>query len=475
MRRALALVAVATSMLVLGATVISSAPPPSALAHASDTQRIVALEAKVAALEARVTALEGGVPSPAPTATASPIPTPSVTPSPVPSPTVSPSPTSTPAPTATPSPTPIPTSSPTPGGCGSSLQARIDSTPSSGTLNLGSCAYSGATIGKPLTLTGGVISGRLLVRASDVTVRGTVIKNGNAPAQDGNLDVQGVSRVVIDGVTVTDSSGACISVQDSVDVDVLASEFARCAQEGFHGTGNTDLLFQGNDIHHNNPTHQYASGWEAGGGKVTVSTNVRFIENRSHDNNGPGLWCDINCRDVQFIRNRVYDNENAGIFYEISHGTTLIAENVVYGNGWDVGEAWGYGAGIQVSSSDGVTVRDNIVAWNNRGISVISQDRGPTPHNGIVVTNNTVIHSTNHHVAGWYDDHGGSLFTSGNSGSGGDYWVTGSEPSNSRFEWAGSKTTLSTYNATPGEEGGRYLTNAEKDAVLTANGVPTAP
>jgi hypothetical protein len=44
----------------------------------------------------------------------------------------------------------------------------------------------------------------------------------------------------------------------------------------------------------------YNSGWEAGGGKMGwVGTNHLVLKgNYSHDNMGPGLWCDINCGHV---------------------------------------------------------------------------------------------------------------------------------------------------------------------------------
>jgi parallel beta-helix repeat protein len=170
--------------------------------------------------------------------------------------------------------------------------------------------------------------------------------------------------------------------------------------------------------------------------------------------------------------NRVHHNDRDGIFFEISSGAR-IEGNSVWNNGSGFA-AWGYGAGITISSSDRAQVRGNVVAWNARGISVISQDRNLKPHNNNTVTDNVVVAARGDKVAGWYDDHGGSLYSSanGNSGSGNRYWVGSAEPSSGRFEWSGARTTLAAYNATRGEEGATYLSTGERDAILGGAGIP---
>ena len=79
-------------------------------------------------------------------------------------------------------------------------------------------------------------------------------------------------------------------------------------------------------------------------------------------------------------------------------------------------------------------------------------------------------------MTGFYDDHGGSLFSSGNGnhGSGNRYWIGTGEPSGDRFQWTGPRTTLSSYNGTPGDEGATYLTNGQRDsAPVRRTGSPT--
>jgi len=44
-----------------------------------------------------------------------------------------------------------------------------------------------------------------------------------------------------------------------------------------------------------------------------------------------------------------------------------------------------------------------------------------------------------------------------------------------RFDWNARISRLADFNATPGEESGVYLKDTQKDSILTAAGMPTAP
>ncbi len=77
----------------------------------------------------------------------------------------------------------------------------------------------------------------------------------------------------------------------------------------------------------------------------------------------------------------------------------------------------------------------------------------------------------------WLQDWGGVLYASGsnNRGTANEYWVSVAEPQGGRFNWNGGKSTLTDFNATPGEESGRYLSTAQKDSALAGAGVPMTP
>ena len=58
-----------------------------------------------------------------------------------------------------------------------------------------------------------------------------------------------------------------------------------------------------------------------------------------------------------------------------------------------------------------------------------------------------------------------------NEGAENRYWFTAGESESERFDWAGPRRRLAEFTRTPGEEGGRYLEDAEKAAILAAAGV----
>ena len=120
-------------------------------------------------------------------------------------------------------------------------------------------------------------------------------------------------------------------------------ELTGCGKEGYFGNGLTDVLFQGNHIHHNNVSLGYDPQSEAGGGKVMASQDIRFVDNEVDHNGGPGIWFDNGVSDVTVRGNRSHDNHESGIMFEISSGAS-ITDNAVWNNGFGHA-AWGFGAG----------------------------------------------------------------------------------------------------------------------------------
>jgi parallel beta-helix repeat protein len=433
--------------------------------------------------------------TPVPTIEATPVPP---TPDPTPAPALDP----------TPSPTPDAASTPAPAhatSCPPSLQALVDGAPSGSTLNVPACTFTETvTITKPLTLTtnGARVDGQgvrtygFVVKADDVTIDGFEVTGTTNSAQRGAVQVRESIRFTLRNAHIHHTGGACISIAEGSGHQILDSELAYCEQEGFHLTKVSDTLLARNRIHHNNPNYAYKSSWEAGGGKATRSERLIFEANEVYANRGPGIWCDLDCQDVIIRGNRVHHNEKAGIYFEISDGA-LIEGNLAWENGWNK-MSWGWGGGIVVSSSRNAEVRNNVVAWNADGISVISQDRtntsryvpGVSTWNEVVgnhVHNNDIIlapqpsDESDKFMLAWLQDwSGGVMFDPGSDNRGHDnrYWNARDEPS-TRFAWGTGRSGvfrfLSDFNATPGESAGRYLTPGERDALLARFGIPPAP
>ncbi len=310
------------------------------------------------------------------------------------------------------------------------------------------------------------------VTGNNVTIDGLTVTRVRGDSHTGAVNVQGAAGFTFRNGVARDSATVCLALHGASGAKIVDSELTGCGKEGYFLNGVTDSVLARNFIHHNNP--DLASDWfvEAGGGKTMASSRVTFDANEVAWNRGPGIWFDNGAKNVVVTGNKVHDNDREGIFFEISSGAR-ISGNAVWGNGFGFA-TWGWGAGISISSSDGAAVSGNTVAWNARGISVISQARQLSPHDHDTVTDNIVVSAHGGRVAGWYDDHGGSLFNAANAnaGSGNQYWVGDAEPTDYRFEWNGGRRTLASYNDTRGEEGGSYLSTSDRDAALGAAGIP---
>lgn len=225
--------------------------------------------------------------------------------------------------------------------------------------------------------------------AADVAVRNLVIEKFGSQAQDGAVDSRDASGWIVENCTVRLNHGAGIYTADGS--RVRGNQVVRNGQLGIAGRGD-DVIVEDNEIAHNNWAG-FSHGWEAGGTKWVKTDGLVVRGNWSHDNHGPGLWTDEGNIRTAYVDNIVEDNYSSGIFHEISYDA-VIRDNEVRRNGAGHAE-WGYGAGIQISASSNVTVTNNVVEDNARGITLIMQERGDGPHGprevaGVTVSENTI-------------------------------------------------------------------------------------
>jgi nitrous oxidase accessory protein NosD len=337
--------------------------------------------------------------------------------------------------------------------------------------------------------------------ADHVVIEGFAMKHAANDAQNGAIENNGHSHWRIQDNVLSDAHGAIVSLIDGTDLDLLDNDIHRGGQLGVHvSTG--DVLVRGNKIHDNN-TESFDPGWEAGGvktaGVLRAGGQHSFVADRNevYGNDGKGLWCDVGCTNVVYSNNRVHHNERNGIQLEFADGAEVY-DNVVWENGWSK-PGWGWGAGILASSSREVEIRDNTLAWNADGIAVISQNRDGTSYDDVVdvdVHHNSILQEGYSNVdpryidafaLAWLQDWGGVLFDPASDNEGydnaywfampdRDYWYVPSEEDLPRYAWDGENIgSLSSFNATPGEERGRYLTDAQRDALISSAGIPAFP
>lgn len=261
--------------------------------------------------------------------------------------------------------------------------------------------------------------------ARDVTIRGMTIEKYANPAQvgavHGRVNNSEVSRnwIVQDNV-IRLNHGTGIRIGHGM--RILRNQIVRNGQMGIGDIGD-GVVVDNNEIAFNNYAG-FNAGWEGGGAKFVSTRGLIVRYNYSHDNDGTGLWTDIDNVQSLYEFNKVYNNVGPGIQHEISY-EAVIRHNDVRGNGTG-GDTWGWGSQILVQNSRGVEVHDNYVevaSPKGNGIFLLQQNRGSGAY-GVYVTVNNYVHHNEIVYKG----------TNGASGASADYDPDTMYSGNNRFD-----------------------------------------
>ena len=200
----------------------------------------------------------------------------------------------------------------------------------------------------PLLTTGG---------KSFITLQNLSFEQGaNGPQDNGLVRLAGGSNCLADHCNVSLAAGAGFTFTGESHC-VRGGVFNHNGQEGLHSSKAVNSRVEQCETSFNNtlPGKEYGSGWEAGGNKFARSRNLTIDGLVSHDNNGPGVWFDVDNEDCT-IQNCVSYNNQFGLFYEISY-TGLFINNRSYNN---------KEIGIYISSSAGCRVYNNTTYGNGK-------------------------------------------------------------------------------------------------------------
>jgi hypothetical protein len=230
--------------------------------------------------------------------------------------------------------------------------------------------------------------------ASNVLIRNLIIEKYASVGQKGAIQAQDASGWVVENCELRLNSAAGIAV--GTRSRVRGCNIHHNGQIGITGAGR-DVRVEDNQIWANN-IRGFSTGWEAGGVKLAVADDVVFRGNHVHDNFGPGLWCDINCRNVLYEGNVIERNQRDGIAHEISFNA-VIRNNIIRHNSI-ADKTWFWGDEILIAASQDVEVYGNTltVRQGKCGIMLIDQSRpfeggyGRTEGGGRYKTRNNKIH-----------------------------------------------------------------------------------
>jgi parallel beta-helix repeat protein len=269
--------------------------------------------------------------------------------------------------------------------------------------------------------------------AADVVLADLTVTRYASPSQVGAIDVEGPGWRM-ERLVVTGNHGVGVHVGErSVLVD---STVTHNGQVGVAGTEAHGMRVERTEIAAN-ATLRYEWFWEGGGTKFTFSDDAVVRDCWVHDNGGPGIWFDLENRDLVIEGNLAEDNEVMGIFAEVSWGA-LVTGNTVRGNGF--GERAGrLGAGISISGVSDAQVTGNVLTGNAVELSAIhyartSETTGePFTIEGLSVTGNHVTAATEGAVAFYVDTGEDELYTDGSvTFDANTYRLDGCEPC---FRW----------------------------------------
>jgi parallel beta-helix repeat protein len=329
----------------------------------------------------------------------------------------------------------------------------------------------------------------ILGRAEDVSIRGFTMRHAANGGRTGAIMNRmswlddGYANWTVQDNVLSDAHGAVVSLKAATGLKILDNEIYRGGQLGIKSTGQGEVI-TGNEIHHNN-TERFDWKWEAGGLKTSYAEGVIVDANEFYENEGNAVWFDVDCSNNIISNNRIHHNARHGIQYEISQFGEING-NVLWENGWGTPE-WVFGSAISSANSSSMEIHRNTLAWNADGISVIGLDRDGARWDevrDVHVYHNTILaedqpqDAVNHFALGWLQGWSDQMFEpeSNNRGQANLYWYAEPEGKQARYEWAKETyASLKAFNSTLGEEGGRYLGEAEKRRLVSEASIPVAP
>jgi parallel beta-helix repeat protein len=209
---------------------------------------------------------------------------------------------------------------------------------------------------------------------SNVRIKGLIIQNYASPDQQGAISAAGNASQSTTGWVIENCEvryNKYVGIKLGNKIKLLNNYVHHNGQIGISGIGDS-ILVEGNEIAFNNYQKTFGFGKVLGGAKFVSTKGLIVRRNNVHDNQGNGIWLDIDNIKALVENNVATKNSGAGIMTEIGY-STVIRNNTAKGNGY--ARDWVTGAGILISATADVEVYGNTVQDNKQGIVAIQQYR----------------------------------------------------------------------------------------------------
>lgn len=246
----------------------------------------------------------------------------------------------------------------------------------------------------------------------NVRITGLTVQHFASPSQQGAIFAEQGENWEIDNNEIRWNHAIGIFCSYAHAIRIHHNNVHHNGQLGIGHSRTNNSFIEDNEVSFNNTDGYWGGDWESGGIKVTNSHYATTQRNNVHDNNGLGIWYDINNWMSVITDNDVNDNFACGIRYEISY-QAIISYNRIAGNGYAFAANGRNGqnadgslfatAGININGSSNVEVHNNTLGSNQNGICAQERTRtnsdtnmsiGPWDTNNLWVHHNDVTQTT---------------------------------------------------------------------------------
>lgn len=202
-------------------------------------------------------------------------------------------------------------------------------------------------------------------------ISGVTVKHFSAASQTGAVTLGGTNWEV-DNCRFIDNHAAGLHLTGSNNSFVHHNEFTANGQAGMTHYKSNATKVMNNLFNSNNTAGYYKRDWESAGFKATYSSGTLFQFNTVVQNEGVGVWFDIDNTDYVVADNVIDKNFSCGVRVEISFSGQIL-RNQVTRNGFGhagLGRGSDYSAfataGIHVNSAGGMgagtlDIKDNLI------------------------------------------------------------------------------------------------------------------
>ena len=170
----------------------------------------------------------------------------------------------------------------------------------------------------------------------------------------------------------------------------------------------------------------YKPFWESGGGKWLYTTNSIFRNLDFSDNEGPGLWLDMDNFD-NIIEQSTFDNNlGAGVFLEWTTDRTIVRNNIFTRARYARVPFYGHGLLIH-AANDNIVLHNTFMSNEGGGMRIRADDRdratGNRYYNNLFVANTLIEWGTDRRSSEIsFEEHSNDADARSNKGEGNVFW-----------------------------------------------------